>query len=303
MPQVFQNVTSARSATPLPDATTLGPAHLIVSDLKRSVAFYTETLGFTQSSSPAAPGEASLTIGDDPTPVLRLTELQGARRKPAHATGLYHVAILTPSRLDLARSLYHLAETRYPLQGASDHLVSEALYLADPDGNGLEIYRDRPRSEWPHDGDQLLMDTIGLDLGALLEEAAADPRPWTGLAAGTRVGHVHLHVAHLAPAVAFYQEVIGLDLMIQLGGSAAFMSAGGYHHHLGLNTWAGVGAPQPPVDAVGIRIWDMLLPERADIETVVARLEKAAINYEREADGAIITRDPSGNALRLTVAE
>ncbi len=251
---------------------------------------------------PAADGEASLTIGDNPTPVLRLTELQGARRKPAHATGLYHVAILTPSRLDLARSLYHLAVTRYPLQGASDHLVSEALYLADPDGNGLEIYRDRPRAEWPHEGDQLMMDTIALDLGALLEEAAADSRPWAGLAAGTRVGHVHLHVAHLAPAVAFYRDVIGLDLMIQLGGSAAFMSAGGYHHHLGLNTWAGVGAPQPPADAVGIRIWDMLLPERADLDAVTSRLDAASVTYEREPSGAIITRDPSGNALRLTVA-
>lgn len=303
MAQIFQRVTSARSNTPLPDATTLGPAHLFVSDLQRSVVFYAETLGFTQAAGPADNGEAALTVGDDPTPVLRLTELRGARRKPARSTGLYHVAILTPSRLDLARSLYHLAVARYPLQGASDHLVSEALYLADPDGNGLEIYRDRPRAEWPHDGDQLLMDTIALDLGALLEEAAADPRPWTGLALGTRVGHVHLHVAHLEPAIAFYREIIGLDLMIQLGGSAAFMSAGGYHHHLGLNTWAGVGAPQPPSDAVGIRIWDMLLPEHSDLDAVIARLEAAGMAYERETDGAIVTRDPSGNALRLADSE
>lgn len=302
MAQLFQRATSARSSTPLPDATTLGAAHLIVANLQRSVAFYTETLGFTQAAGFAVDGEASLTIGDNPTPVLRLTELQGARCKPTHATGLYHVAILTPSRLDLARSLYHLAETRYPLQGASDHLVSEALYLSDPDGNGLEIYRDRPRAEWPHENGQLMMDTIGLDLGALLDEAAADPHPWSGLADGTRVGHVHLHVAHLAPAVNFYREVIGLDLMIQLAGSAAFMSAGGYHHHLGLNTWAGVGAPQPPADVVGIRIWDILLPDSADIEAVVARLEAANVAYERDANGAIITHDPSGNALRLALA-
>ncbi len=303
MAQSFRRATPARSATPLPDTTTLGAAHLIVSDLQRSVSFYTGTLGFTQAAGPAANGEASLTVGSDPTPVLWLTELPGARRKPAHVTGLYHVAILTPGRLDLARSLYHLAVTRYPLQGASDHLVSEALYLADPDGNGLEIYRDRPRADWPHDGDQLLMDTIALDLGALLEEAATDPRPWTGLAAGARIGHVHLHVAHLEPAIAFYREVIGLDLMIQLGGSAAFMSAGGYHHHLALNTWAGVGAPPPPADAVGIRVWDALLPERAALDAVVARLEAASVTYEREASGAVVTRDPSGNALRLTTVE
>lgn len=303
MAQVFQGATSAPSSTPLPEATTLGAAHLIVTDLQRSVDFYTKILGFTQAAGSAGDGEASLTIGDDPTPVLRLSALENARRKPARSTGLYHVAILTPSRLDLARSLYHLAETRYPLQGASDHLVSEALYLADPDGNGLEIYRDRPREEWPSDNGQLRMDTIALDLGALLDEAEADGRPWTGLAAGTRVGHVHLHVAHLAPAVDFYRDIIGLDLMILWGGTAAFMSAGGYHHHLGLNTWAGVGAPQPPADAVGIRIWDILVPSSSDIETVVARVERASIAYERQADGAIITRDPSGNALRLSVAE
>lgn len=302
MAQVFTNITSARAATPLPEATTLGSAHLIVADLQRSVAFYTDILGFTQAAGPAANGEAALTIADNPTPVLRLTERAGARRKPARSTGLYHVAILTPSRLDLARSLNHLAETHYPLQGASDHLVSEALYLSDPDGNGLEIYRDRPRAEWPREGDQLLMDTVALDLGALLDEAEADPRPWNGLAAGTRIGHVHLHVAHLNPAVAFYRDLIGLDLMIQLGGSAAFMSAGGYHHHLGLNTWAGVGAPQPPADAVGIRIWDVILPERADVDTVAARLEAAGVAFEREEGGAITTHDPSGNALRVTFA-
>ncbi|MGH2502958.1 MAG: VOC family protein, partial [Ktedonobacterales bacterium] len=252
---------------------------------------------------PIASGGATLTIGGDPTPVLRLTELPDARRKPARSTGLYHVAILTPSRRDLARTLYHIAQTRYPLSGASDHLVSEALYLSDPDGNGLEIYRDRPRDEWPREDGQLRMDTIELDLGALINEADADPLPWEGLAAGTRVGHVHLHVAHLAPAVAFYHDMIGLDLMIQLGGSAAFMSAGGYHHHLGLNTWAGVGAPQPPAEAVGIRIWDIVLPSQADVDTVAARLEAASVAYEREAGGAITTRDPSGNALRVRLAE
>jgi catechol 2,3-dioxygenase len=293
-----------RSSTPLPEKTTLGAARLIVADLQRSVAFYTDVLGFTLAEGMAANGEAVLAVADDPTPVLWLDEHQGARRKPARSTGLYHVAILTPSRPDLARSLYHLAVSRYPLSGASDHLVSEALYLSDPDGNGLEIYRDRPRDEWPREGDQLLMDSIALDLEALLSEGATDTttRPWTGLATGTRVGHIHLHVAHLAPAVAFYRDIIGLDVMIQLAGSAAFMSAGGYHHHLGLNTWAGVGAPQPPADAVGIRMWDIILPTPADVDAVAARLEPTGAAFEREASGAIVTRDPSGNAVRLTAA-
>lgn len=302
MAQMFTQVTSARAITPLPDDTSLGAAHLIVADLQRSVEFYTDILGFTQAAGPATNGEASLTIGDDPTPVLRLSEIQGARRKPARSTGLYHVAIVTPSRLDLARSLLHLAESRYPLSGASDHLVSEALYLSDPDGNGLEIYRDRPRADWPRQDNLVRMDTLPLDLDALLDEAQADPRPWAGLAAGTRVGHVHLHVAHLDPAVAFYREIIGLDLMIQLGGSAAFMSAGGYHHHLGLNTWAGVGAPQPPDDAVGIRIWDIVLPSHNDVEAVAARLDAASVAYTREDNGAITAHDPSGNAVRVTSA-
>lgn len=304
MAQVLFMGGAERSATPLPDDMTLGAARLIVADLQRSLAFYTDVLGFSQAAGPTANGEAALTVADDPTPVLWLSELPGARRKPAHSTGLYHVAILTPSRQALSRSLYNLAASRYPLTGASDHLVSEALYLNDPDGNGLEIYRDRPRGEWPHDGDQLLMDTVALDLETLLSEGIADVEatPWTGIAAGTKVGHVHLHVAHLAPAVAFYRDVVGLDLMIQLAGSAAFMSAGGYHHHLGLNTWAGVGAPQPPADAVGIRVWDIVLPTQADVEVVAARLQAASVAFEREENGAVVTHDPSGNAVRVRIA-
>jgi catechol 2,3-dioxygenase len=306
MAQVLYMGGAERSATPLPDATTLGAARLIVADIERSLAFYTEVLGFTQAGGPLADDAAALTVADDPTPVLWLSELTGARRKPRHSTGLYHVAILTPSRQALSRSLYHLAASSYPLTGASDHLVSEALYLNDPDGNGLEIYRDRPRAEWPHDGDQLLMDTVALDLESLLTEGAIDveSKPWNGIAKGTKVGHVHLHVAHLAPAVAFYRDLIGLDLMIQLADSAAFMSAGGYHHHLGLNTWAGVGAPQPPADAVGIRVWDIVVPTQADIDAIAGRLQAASATFERDAEsGAVVTRDPSGNAVRVKVAE
>lgn len=280
----------------LPAETTLGPAHLVVADLDRSLAFYAGILGFTVASH--TDSEATLTAGDSPTPLLRLTALPDARPKPARSTGLYHVAILMPSRHELARVLRRLVEHDYPLQGAADHLVSEALYLADPDGNGLELYRDRPRSDWSYTpGGQIQMDSLPVNLRALLAEGdtAANLDP------GTIVGHVHLHVAHLDEAVAFYRDVLGFDLMAQLGGQAAFLSAGGYHHHIGLNTWAGVGAPPPPADAAGLRVWDVVLPSADALAAVASRLRSAGAAIEL-GDGEVLTRDPSGNAVRLVVA-
>lgn len=287
------------TATRLPTETAPGSAHLLVTDLQRALRFYTDVLGFTLSAQ--SDETALLTAGGDSAALLRLSVLPNGRPKPPHTTGLYHVAILVPSRLDLARTLRRLVEMEYPLQGASDHLVSEALYLADPDGNGLEIYRDRPRTDWRYAPDgQVAMDTLRLDLRALLEEGLADSRPWSGMAPGTRIGHVHLQIADLDAAVAFYQDVLGFDLMVHYGHSAAFLSAGGYHHHIGLNTWAGVGAPPPPPDAVGLRIFDIVLPYRNDLAPIVARLRAATIPYE-EHDDDVLTHDPSGNAVRLTL--
>jgi len=288
------------AAASLPAQTTLGPAHLIVSDLDRSVEFYTKVLGFTLG---AREGDtAHLMIADNPEPVLLLTAVQGARPKPLRSTGLYHVAILLPDRTELAHALRRLVQAEYPLQGASDHLVSEALYLADPDGNGLEIYRDRPREEWQYRPDgQIEMDTLPLDLQSLLRESVAEEQARPRMGSGTKVGHVHLHVAHLAPAVAFYRDVIGFDVMVGYIPTAAFLSAGGYHHHLALNTWAGVGAPQPPANAVGIRVFDVDLPADDALAAIVSRLRDARVAFEEQPDGAILTHDPSGNAVRLVV--
>jgi catechol 2,3-dioxygenase len=254
------------------------------------------------SRSAIAGATAYLSAGASSAPWLRLTQLAGARRKPHHTTGLYHIAILTPARAALARSLRRLVDQGYPLHGASDHLVSEALYLADPDGNGLEIYRDRPRTDWPRANGTVRMDTLPLDLQGLYDEAVAEDQPWAGLDPATHLGHVHLHVADLTAAVQFYSAIIGFDEMVRLADSAAFLSAGGYHHHLGLNTWAGVGAPPPPADAVGLRGFTVVLPSEAERARVLARLRVAGIALTEHA-GLPEAHDPSGNAVWLDVAE
>jgi catechol 2,3-dioxygenase len=222
-----------------------------------------------------------------------------AKRRPAYgaATGLYHFAILVPSRRDLARALRRLVAADTVMQGAADHGVSEALYLADSDGNGIEIYRDRPRTEWPYAAGQLRMGADPLDLDGLLAEARSGNG--AGLAAGTVIGHVHLHVSRLAEAERFYVGVLGFDLMQRYGPSALFVSAGGYHHHIGLNTWAGVGAPPPPPGAIGLRHFDVLLPDAAALLDVEQRLTAEALPIEPAADGFIV-RDPSRNAIHFT---
>jgi catechol 2,3-dioxygenase len=293
---VSQPVASARL---LPADTALGPASLIVADLERAVSFYRDTLGFYVLR---REGEtATLGAGEATTPVLEVNAHAGARPKPRRTTGLYHVAILTPSRAALARSLYHLAVSRYPLQGASDHVVSEALYLADPDGNGLEIYRDRQRTDWYDASGQFQMGTLPLDLDQLLGEGATstDARPWTGLVQGTRVGHVHLQVADLAAAVRFYTEGLGFETMVAMPEmGAAFVSAGGYHHHIGLNTWTSRGAPPPPADAAGLRVFEIVAPGKQTLAEVSARLTALETPFEATAN-AIEARDPSGNLARI----
>ncbi len=226
----------------------LGPVHLIVSDLDRSVAFYQDVIGLQVAQ--LTDGEATLGTGGD-EPVLVLAGEPGARRAGRHA-GLYHVALLYPDRDELARALQRLVVTQTPIEGASDHGVSEAIYLPDPDGNGLELYRDRPREQWPpptHPGEKVGMYTNPLDLQALYDTVAADP-PRRHAAPGLTIGHVHLHVNDLGAAVGFYTRELGLDVMTMYGDQAAFLSWDGYHHHVGLNTWRGVGIPGVPASGV-----------------------------------------------------
>jgi len=277
--------------------TSLGPVHLTVRDLARSVAFYERRLGFAVRE--AGPGVARLGAGGPD--LLVLWEHPDAPRVRG-ASGLYHFAVLVPSRLALARTLAHLLATRTPLTGASDHRVSEALYLADPEGNGIEIYRDRPRGEWPFEGGELRMTTDPLDVDDLLAERGERDEPWSGLAPGTSIGHVHLHVANLVDAGRFYASVLGFERMARLGQSALFLSAGGYHHHIGLNTWAGAGAPPPPAGAAGLRHFVVRLPDRAERDRIVGRARDAGVEVA-EAEGEWSLRDPSANRIVLAAGD
>lgn len=275
-----------------PDAT-VGPVALRVADLDRSLTFYTGVLGLRVLDR----ADAVASLGAEHGPLLTLAERPDARPRPARSTGLYHVALLVPSRAHLGMALRALAGHGYPLDGAADHAVSEALYLSDPDGIGLEIYADRPRTTWPHRDGELALVTDSLDLPALLREPPPAGPP---LGAGVRVGHVHLQVGDLAAAEGFYCDVLGFDVMSRWGASALFLAAGGYHHHLGLNTWAGVGAPAAPADAAGLMHFTIRLPDANALAAVRTRAAAAGIPLE-EHDGALWLRDPSHNGVRLAV--
>ena len=271
----------------------IGAVHLTISDLRRSVRFYEAHLGFVVHRQ----DDRTAWLGAGGSDLLVLTQDATAPRVRG-TTGLYHFAILVPSRADLARSFRLLVQTNAAMQGAADHGVSEALYLADEDGNGIEVYRDRPRAEWPIVNGHLHMGVEPMDLDALLAEAG-EAGSGAGLAAGTVIGHVHLHVSRLADADAFYVGLLGFDLMQRYGPSALFVSAGGYHHHIGLNTWAGVGAPPPPPGALGLRHFDVVLPNASALAAVAERLRAAGVVPE-PVDGGLLIHDPARNAIRLT---
>jgi catechol 2,3-dioxygenase len=279
----------------------LGLVSLTVSNMARALRFYEDLLGLELLQ--RQENRAVLGV-EGTTSLLVLTERSDARPKPPHTTGLYHYAILLPRRADLARALRRLAERRYLLQGAADHGVSEALYLADPDGNGIEIYADRLRSAWPRQNEKLQMRTDPLDVEDLFSELDRASSAGDGLPPGTCIGHIHLHVADLARAETFYRELLGFDLMQRYGSSALFLSAGGYHHHIGLNTWAGAGAPPPPPDAVGLRYFTVDLPESAELARVAEHLRAAGVPFERQIDApqmtdGLVLNDPSGNGILL----
>jgi catechol 2,3-dioxygenase len=283
---------SASSASLHPD-TGLGLVALTVRDLPGSLEFYTDVMGFQVIEE----GRGRVVLGAAGKPLLELHEDTEAHPFSRSATGLYHFAVLLPTRKDLGRWLLHLAESGYPLGGASDHLVSEALYLSDPEDNGIEVYRDRQREEWPRVNGVLQMATDPLDLRALIDEARNEPQPWNGLPEGTKLGHMHLQVADIPKARDFYHGVLGFDIMFDMEKMGAlFVSAGGYHHHLGLNTWHSRGRGPGPEGSAGLRYFTVLLPDALSLSEVLGRLESAGIAYKQE-QGGIVVGDPWRNKI------
>ena len=279
----------------LPGRTQLGRVQLQVSELARSLSFYEGVLGLRVLDRPA--GRAVLGACKDDAPLVELVEQPGARPLPRRGRlGLYHVALLLPDRSALGRFVRHLSEAGVQA-GMSDHLVSEAVYLSDPDGLGIEVYADRPRSTWRHDADgQIAMTTKPLDVQRLLD--AGEVPSWSGMPAGTALGHVHLHVGDIDQAAAFYHEALGFDKVVWDYPGALFLSAGGYHHHLGTNTWAS-GAPPAAEDDAQLLEWTLVLPEAEDVEAAAQSLNMAGYTVARDADARLAT-DPWGTALRIT---
>nr|WP_290665430.1 VOC family protein [Ardenticatena sp.] len=282
-------------------STHIGPVHLIVRDLSRALHFYSTLLGFREQRREGQ--TAVLTSGKGRPPRLILTARANALPKPPRTTGLYHVAIRLPNRQELARLFARLVAHDWRFHGFSDHKVSEAIYLPDPDGNGLELYRDRPRETWPWQGGQIAMRTDPLDVNALLREASADTRPWTGIHPDTDIGHVHLHVRDLDEAEAFYSGVLGLDCTQRDYPGARFFAAGGYHHHVGTNIWAGQGAPPPPPDAVGLRFFTLVVPDARAVAALITRAEAAGVLETRLNAHTAFLCDPSGNRVLVTTDE
>lgn len=283
----------APSGYRLPGGIRLGPVALQVADLERSLAYYRDVLGLRVAEQTA--GGAVLAPHGDDAPLVVLREKRGVAAVPRRGRlGLYHFAILLPDRAALGRFVAHLARIG-ERAGASDHLVSEALYLQDPDGLGIEVYADRPRHAWQHQQRQLVMATEPLDLESVVH--AAGGAPWTGMPAGTIIGHVHLYVDDIDRAAAFYHQGLGLDKVVWSYPGALFLSAGGYHHHLGVNTWAAGAAPATDDDARLLE-WQVLVPSAADAAAALDSLAGAGHAVEREADGGT-ARDPWGTQLRL----
>lgn len=275
----------------LPDATRVGVVHLQVADLGRSLDYYGRVLGFLHQQT----GQASAVLTTpDGRELIALHERPGARPAPRRgAFGLYHFAVLLPTRDALGRFAGHIAQARVPV-GTADHRVSEALYLTDPDGLGIEVYADRPRSSWKSRGRELVMTSDPLDLRSLL--LAGGRIPWAGIPAGTTIGHMHLHVGSLADAEAFYHQALGLDKVVWSYPGALFLSAGGYHHHLGVNTWS--PGPAARDDEARLLEWQLVVPTAAEATEVAARV--SAAGWPAVADGTShVLTDPWGTSLRV----
>ena len=273
--------------------TTVGAVTLGVQDLTETTRFYNEAIGLDVISLE----DRQVRLGVDEQTLVVL-EHRPDGRAYHNAPGLYHLALLLPSRADLGLWLDQYSRKGLRLTGVADHLVSEALYLNDPEGNGIEIYRDRPREDWPHRDGELLMDTLALDVYKLLEDAAKTE--FNGMSEGTKMGHIHLKVNDLPRAQAFYQDVVGFDFMLGMP-TAGFMSAGGYHHHLGMNTWHSLNVQPRPKDALGLISYQIVLPDAEAFDGHLANLEKRGAQIDLTGEHPQLV-DPSGNVIEFVSA-
>ena len=281
----------APSGYRLPDDTRVGAVHLQVSDLARSIAYYEQVIGFRLYNQTTE--SATLGPHNDRQPLLHLRTAPGVGPARRGALGLYHFAILLPDRVSFALFAAHVARLSLRV-GMADHLVSEAFYLWDPDGLGIEVYADRPRNAWQQHGRELVMTTESLDVGGLL--SAAGDGHWTGLPAGTTIGHMHLHVGSLEEAEAFYHAALGFDKMVWSYPGALFLSAGGYHHHLGTNVWS--SGPSPAGGEAQLFGWEVIVPSDRDVGEVGDSARRAGYRIEASPRG-IALADPWGTRLRI----
>ncbi len=275
--------------------TELGEVKLKVSNIERSTKFYEEVVGLKILKQA---GNTAQFTADGHTALLVIEEIPNAVIVPPRSTkGLYHFAILVPNRKELGFSLRNLIRHGIRI-GQADHLVSEALYISDPDHNGIEIYADRPRESWKRDAQgNYRMATDPIDWEGLLEEAGE--QPWSGLPSETIMGHVHFHVGDLQTTKRFYCDILSFDVTVSMMNMGAlFVSAGGYHHHLGLNVWAGVGAPAAPSNGTGLAYYTIVLPNQSELEHTLEQLRKAEVSL-KEQDGSWFAKDPSGIGIRF----
>lgn len=282
-----------------PPGMRLGPVGLAVRDLDAELDFYCHVLGLRILSRRG--DQRVLGLDGAPDPLLVLTWKPTAQRPPRYSTGLYHVALLVPSRRGLADVIRHIRQRRYPLQGRAHHIVSEAIYLADPEGNGIEVYADTPRDAW-HDAEgEWRMDTLPLDVAGILAELPEAGATGTEMPAGTRIGHVHLKVSAVDEAERFYTQVLGLTPTMRLGSHAVFLAAGGYHHHVAANSWESAGAPPPPPDSLGLRYVTFVLPGAEWLPRLEAHLQTLGVPYDQQRE-TLRLHDPAGNRIHVAWA-
>lgn len=278
--------------------------HLRTANLDRLSDFYVEVLGFEPVEHEN--GDLGLYSDIDGDALIVISESAEAQPRPEFTTGLYHLAILVPNRKELAKVLARLSEKRYPLQGFADHGVSEAIYLADPDGNGIELYRDRARENWPRKNGEIEMFTKPLDLENLLTELGDEPKEWDGIHPETTVGHIHLQASDLAKSGQFYQDILGYDIVQKNFLGALFLSTGGYHHHVGLNTWNSKGASPAPKGSVGlvqfsVETSDLITLRHLQVQFLHKGVSVKEIPSENNSMPALVVHDPDGIEIQIVV--